>query len=91
MNSCDRRRSRSFIESEFIRHDSEVVFEFEDGFTEEDELWHTKKESQEDVAARARAVLDRVFEGDVAQCVLSVFFLHFHRWPHKCLRIQLFL
>jgi hypothetical protein len=62
-HTCDKRRSRSIIHSEFPQ------FEIEDGFTEEDELWTPERESEEHIITRANAILDRVFDADAEQCL----------------------
>ncbi|KAL1745519.1 histidine phosphatase superfamily [Schizophyllum fasciatum] len=57
VHTCDKRRTRSYIQSTFPEVD------IEDGFTEEDEYYEDDvRESPERVVARARAVLCRVFE-----------------------------
>jgi len=63
-HTCDRRKTRSLIETEFFRPHSKVPFEFEAGFKENDELWTTEKESEEHTTSRAKAVLNTVFDED---------------------------
>jgi hypothetical protein len=62
-HTCDKRRSRGIIHSEFPQ------FEIEDGFTEEDELWTPERESEEHIITRAKAILGRVFDADAEQCL----------------------
>ena len=61
-NTCNKRKSRTHIHSAFPQ------FEIEDGFAEEDELWTAQRESEEHLAIRAKAILDRIFDTDVEQC-----------------------
>jgi len=65
-HTCDKRKSRTFIHSEFPQ------FNIEESFTEEDELWTTERESQEHVAMRAKVVLDAIFGADVEQFISIV-------------------
>jgi hypothetical protein len=62
-HTCDKRSSRTII------HATYPQFEIEDGFTEEDELWTSMRESEEHIAIRAKAILDGIFDVDVEQCV----------------------
>ncbi|KIM83493.1 hypothetical protein PILCRDRAFT_6923 [Piloderma croceum F 1598] len=62
-HTCDKRRSRTVIHSEFPQ------LEIEDGFTEEDELWTPERESEEHIITRAKAILDRVFDADAGQFI----------------------
>jgi len=68
-HTCDRRKSRSLIETEFFHPHSKVLFEFEFGFKEDDELWTAEKESEEHTTSRAKAILDRIFDEDTAQFI----------------------
>lgn len=57
VNTCDKRRTRSYIEKRFPE------FDIENGFTEEDELWEKdRRETEEEMEDRARKVMDLVFE-----------------------------
>ncbi|GLB44500.1 putative phosphoglycerate mutase family protein [Lyophyllum shimeji] len=59
VHTCDKRRTRSYIEKTFPR------FEIETGFTEEDELWDPDvRETKAHIADRAKMVLDHIFEHD---------------------------
>lgn len=59
IHTCDQRRSRSFIHERF------PTFDFEEGLTEEDELWDPEiRETKAQVAKRARDVLDYIFQKD---------------------------
>jgi len=60
-HTCDKRKNRSFIQSEFPQ------FELADSFTEQDQLWTTDRELKEHVTSRAKDVLDRIFNADVEQ------------------------
>ena len=67
MHTCDNRKTRTYIANSY------PCFVIEDGFTESDELWSpTVSESEEQVADRARKVLDGVFQkkDKDAQCKL---------------------
>ncbi|KAK7433653.1 putative phosphoglycerate mutase pmu1 [Stygiomarasmius scandens] len=56
---CDKRNTRSYISSTFPE------FTIEDNLTEDDELWRAEaREPRENVAVRAKRVLDRIFEKD---------------------------
>jgi broad specificity phosphatase PhoE len=68
-HTCDKRRSRSVIETEFFHAHSRVDFEFEDGFKENDELWTVEKESEVHTTSRAKAVLDRIFDEDTEEFI----------------------
>ncbi len=61
IHTCDHRSSKTFI------HNFAPNFRFEDGFTEEDELWRGKQsegETKEGQASRNKDVLDDVFTHD---------------------------
>lgn len=60
-HTCDKRKTRSEIQSAF------PSFLIEEGFTENDELWTPERESKAHAASRARAVLDRIFGNDQEQ------------------------
>ncbi|KAF7973523.1 hypothetical protein HWV62_14946 [Athelia sp. TMB] len=55
-HACDKRHTRTRIHLDFPK------YAFEDGFTEEDELWTPVRETEDHIEVRARQVLDRVFE-----------------------------
>jgi len=66
VHTCDRRRTRSEIHNTFPEYD------FEDGFTERDELWKPDyRETYDDIDRRARYVLDMIFHQD-AQHYISI-------------------
>ena len=72
VHTYDKRRTRSEIQAAFPAYD------FEEGFTESDELWTSVyRETFGDVDRRARHVLDVIFHNDREQCGcrLSPFFL----------------
>lgn len=59
IHTCDRRSSRAYI------HDLLPAFDFEDGFTERDELWRgTEGETGEHQLARSKGALDDLFTAD---------------------------
>ncbi|GAA6050485.1 hypothetical protein JCM3770_002619 [Rhodotorula araucariae] len=59
VHTCDKRRSKSYIERQF------PSFDFEPGFRKHDELWTAEeRESDPEVTARLRDVLDELFELD---------------------------
>lgn len=63
-HTCDRRRTRSYIEENF------PLFRIEEGLTKEDELWKPEgRETLEEHATRVRAVLKEVFAGDEEEVV----------------------
>jgi len=57
-HTCDKRRSKTWISTTYPE------FIFEEGFTEEDELWTTERESHAHCATRAKSVLDMIFDTD---------------------------
>ncbi|KAI9059301.1 phosphoglycerate mutase-like protein [Trametes sanguinea] len=60
-HTCDLRFPRSTIAQKF----PPPIYQFEEGFTEEDSLWKPdERESKEHVRQRGRAVLDRIFSYD---------------------------
>ncbi|KAI6024508.1 histidine phosphatase superfamily [Pisolithus marmoratus] len=64
VHTCDKRRTRTYLCEAFPE------YLIEDGFTEKDELWKPDvRESWEDVDARAKAVLDMIFENDNEQFI----------------------
>jgi len=59
VHTCDKRRARSEIQSEFPK------IQFEQGFTEEDLLWAPDyRETHADIDLRARDALDMIFDND---------------------------
>lgn len=59
MHTCDRRSTKTYIQNLF------PGYAFEDGFTEEDELWRgSEAETPAAQAARTKTVLDDVFRSD---------------------------
>jgi hypothetical protein len=58
-HSCDKRRPKSEVQSEFPN----VVFE--EGFEEEDVVWTPVRETKENMERRAKLVLDRIFEDNL--------------------------
>ncbi|KAH9075800.1 phosphoglycerate mutase-like protein [Lactarius deliciosus] len=65
-HTCDRRRTRSEIHSDF------PGFAFEEGFEEEDVLWSPERETKESAERRAKLLLDRVFENGRDNTYISV-------------------
>ncbi|KAK4463220.1 histidine phosphatase superfamily [Cladorrhinum samala] len=64
IHSCDRRRTRSYIQEKF----SDAVIE--EGFTEEDELWKPDvRETRPEHAVRVSKVLGQLFQHDPATVV----------------------
>ena len=61
-HTCDQRHTRARIHLDFPK------YVFEDGFSEEDELWTPERETEDHLEVRARKVLDRVFEKDPETC-----------------------
>ncbi|KAI0712526.1 phosphoglycerate mutase-like protein [Earliella scabrosa] len=60
-HTCDKRSTKSVIAGKF----PPPVYAFEDGFTEEDELWKPdERETKAHVAQRAASVFDRIFLQD---------------------------
>jgi len=65
-HTCDKRRTRSDIHSDF------PGFAFEDGFEEEDVLWSPERETKESVERRATSFLDRAFANGREDTYISV-------------------
>jgi len=65
-HTCDKRRTRSEIQSEFPK------FAFEEGFEEDDVLWTPEREKDESVEKRAKLVLDKIFQNDSDDIYISV-------------------
>lgn len=58
-HTCDRRSTRSWIESNYAE------FEIESGFTEQDELWQSDyRETLDEHVVRVRQLLDDIFNND---------------------------
>ncbi|KAF8317112.1 phosphoglycerate mutase-like protein [Clavulina sp. PMI_390] len=70
-HTCDKRDTRSYIEETFVDRKNQPeggpVFNIEDGFTEDDELWTPEREPDPHVLVRAIDVLDRIFEYDTSR------------------------
>ncbi|KAI0771191.1 phosphoglycerate mutase-like protein [Trametes elegans] len=65
-HTCDRRSPRSITARNF----PPPVYEFEEGFGEEDLIWKAdERETKEHVKGRAQAVLERIFARDVETCI----------------------
>ncbi|KAL4081441.1 hypothetical protein V8B97DRAFT_26584 [Scleroderma yunnanense] len=66
VHTCDKRRTRTYIQETFPE------YAIEEGFTEEDELWSPDiRETWADIDARARTVLDMIFESDKEHYITS--------------------
>ncbi|KAI0042679.1 hypothetical protein FA95DRAFT_1499809, partial [Auriscalpium vulgare] len=65
-HTCDKRRTRTEIKADFPEA------EFEEGFSEEDELWTWTRETKAHVIERAKIVLDRIWEKDADKTYISV-------------------
>jgi len=61
-----KRRSRTYITQMFPN------FIIEDGFTEDDQLWHPGKDTDNNVSGRANDVLDRIFNADNSGDFISI-------------------
>jgi len=67
VHTCDKRKTRTDIATSYPH------FIIEEGFTELDELWSpTIRESQAQVAERARRVLDVAFQNDINTLFISI-------------------
>jgi len=63
VHSCDMRRSKTYILSEFPQ------FVIENDFTEADELWRVEaRETMAEMISRVRSVLDMIFNKDSETC-----------------------
>lgn len=63
VHTCDKRRSRTYLQSEFPE------FNIEEGFTEDDELYDPNvRELSSHVIERAHSVLDFIFENNEGFC-----------------------
>lgn len=63
VHTCDKRRTKTYIESTF------PTFQIEHGFSEEDLLWEAEvRESRTHVEERAKEVLDMIFNNDGELC-----------------------
>ncbi|KDQ16131.1 hypothetical protein BOTBODRAFT_65050 [Botryobasidium botryosum FD-172 SS1] len=59
VSTCDKRDTKTYIANAY------PGFDFEDGFTEEDVLWHPDiRETNPEIQVRARAALDQIFTRD---------------------------
>ena len=68
-HTCDKRSKKSEIEAQV----SKDVFTFEDGFTEEDVLWNVEqRETDQEIDARLKGLLDDIFENDAASQCISI-------------------
>ncbi|KAG2010598.1 hypothetical protein CC2G_013411 [Coprinopsis cinerea AmutBmut pab1-1] len=57
VHTCDKRNTRSWIQTQF------PTYKFEEGFEEEDRLWSRDvRETKKEVGVRAGRVLDRIFD-----------------------------
>ncbi|KAF7314061.1 F-box domain-containing protein [Mycena chlorophos] len=66
-HTCDKRRSKTYIQENFPQ------FDIEEGFSEEDELYTAEdRETPEHAAERARRVLEHVFTADAGRTVISI-------------------
>lgn len=64
VHTCDKRRTRTYINQTFPE------YSIEDGFAEEDELWRPDvRETLADVDVRVKAALDMIFENDKEQFI----------------------
>ncbi|KAI6148051.1 histidine phosphatase superfamily [Pisolithus tinctorius] len=64
VHTCDKRRTRTYINQTFPE------YSIEDGFAEEDELWRPDiRETEADVDVRVKAALDMIFENDKEQFI----------------------
>ncbi|KAF8630862.1 hypothetical protein AX17_005221 [Amanita inopinata Kibby_2008] len=67
VHTCDKRRSLTYIQSTF------PSFTVEDGFAEEDELWSPDvRETPQQVARRAKQVIDTIFDNDRDHTIISI-------------------
>ncbi|KAJ7875226.1 histidine phosphatase superfamily [Mycena leptocephala] len=65
--TCDKRKTRAYIEEAFPQ------FDIESGFTDEDELWEMEtRETHEHAVTRAKTVLDRIFIEDTDVTFVSI-------------------
>ncbi|KAG2073636.1 phosphoglycerate mutase [Suillus decipiens] len=63
VHTCDKRRTRTYIEQTFPE------FDIEEGFIEEDTLWDPEvRETHAEMDARMRRMLDMIFDKDQEQC-----------------------
>ena len=75
MHTCDKRRTKTYIESTF------PAFQIEPGFSEEDLLWDAeRRESQTHVKERAKQVLDMMFNNDDETCKPFYFYKLFNSY-----------
>lgn len=70
VHTCDKRRSKTYINDEFPK------FDVEEGFSEDDRLWEADvRETKGQVDQRAREVLGRIFAEESATCEWFQFIL----------------
>ena len=68
-HTCDKRLPRSTIARSF----PPPIYDFEEGFSEEDTFWKAdERETKAHVAERAAQVLDRIFTSDKETCEQSI-------------------
>ncbi|KAF7325094.1 F-box domain-containing protein [Mycena kentingensis (nom. inval.)] len=65
-HTCDRRRTKTYIQQRF------PDFDIEPCFTEDDELYTEVRETEEHVTERAHKVLDHIFAHDTDSLLISV-------------------
>ncbi|KAI0042678.1 phosphoglycerate mutase-like protein [Auriscalpium vulgare] len=65
-HTCDKRRTRTEIKADFPEA------EFEERFSEEDELWTWTRETHAQVNGRAKLVLGRIWEKDADKTYISI-------------------
>ncbi|KAG2115793.1 histidine phosphatase superfamily [Suillus discolor] len=64
VHTCDRRRTRTYIEQTF------PDFDIEEELVEEDELWDSQvRETHDEIDVRMRGVLDMIFDNDQEQFI----------------------
>jgi len=66
IHTCDQRHNKTYIEEHFPE------FVIEHGFTEQDELWTTTRETDAHVALRAKTVLDQIWENHAEATFVSI-------------------
>ncbi|EIW59094.1 phosphoglycerate mutase-like protein [Trametes versicolor FP-101664 SS1] len=69
VHTCDKRFSRAVIARDF----PPPTYEFEDGFSEEDEIWQEdERESKPHIKQRAQGVLSRIFAQDIEEDFICI-------------------
>jgi len=67
VHTCDKRRTKSWIADNF------PLYTFNEGFTEEDELWTAdERETTEHIIARAQSILDDIWQKYPAETYVSI-------------------